>query len=296
MILLLIITIFSLLPLRVLYRIGDVIIYPILYHVVRYRRKVVRKNLEASFPDLTHAELKKIEKRFYHHFVDVIEENIWSYRATEEQMREHMVYANIEDIERWVEEKGGVFFMLGHLGNWEWTPDIQHRYADGEIHQYNVYRKQKHEQADKAILAMREKRSGEGSNVEKNKLLREMVGWKQSHKKFTLGLVADQKPSPSNAHYWTTFLNQDTAFLQGGELLAKRFDYAVTYVHMTCKQRGQYVATVQLITDDATHTAPNEITEKYARLLEQNILEQPEQWLWTHNRWKWGRAAKKTKS
>ena len=32
-----------------------------------------------------------------------------------------------------------------------------------------------------------------------------------------------------------------------------------------------------------------EMTKLYAQLLEQNICAHPEQWLWTHNRWKWGR-------
>lgn len=294
MIILLTITIFSLLPLRALYWLGDVLIYPILFYVVRYRRKLVWQNLTTSFPDKSHAELCVIQKKFYHHLVDVMQESIWSYRASDKEMAAHIEYTNLEEIEHWVEQKNGVFFMLGHLGNWEWTPDIQHRYSNSAIHQYNVYRQQKNPRVDRAILAIREKRSGEGSNIEKNKLLRELVTMKQNGEQFTLGLVADQKPSPKNAHYWTNFLNHETAFLQGGEVLSKRFDYAVTYVHISCPSRGHYVATVKLITDTPQQTAPNEITETFARLLEQNILEQPEQWLWTHNRWKWSKPNAET--
>ena len=286
------IAIFSLLPLRVLYAIGDIFTYPLIYHICGYRKKIVRKNLRLSFPDKNETELKLIEKRFYHHLVDIFAEVIWSYRATDAEMQTHFESINVDKVEQWAQSKGGVIFMLGHLGNWEWTAEVQHRFKQPNMQHYNVYRKLKSHSADNAMTAVREKRSGVGSGIEKNSLLRQLVQLKRADAHFTLGLISDQKPSPRNAHYWTTFLNQDTSFLDGGELLAKKFDYVVTYVHMTCPKRGHYVARVDLITDDAPNTKPNEITEQFARRLEANIIEQPEMWLWSHNRWKWGRDAK----
>ncbi len=283
------ISILSLLPLKVLYFLGDVFTYPLMYYLVGYRKRLVRKNLRLSFPDKSDAERKAIEKRFYHHFVDLIAEVIWSYRATEEDMLAHFESVNVDKVEQWAQQKGGVIFMLGHLGNWEWTAEVQHRFTNPEMQHYNVYRPLNSKSADKAMTAIREKRSGTGSNIEKNFLLRHLVQLKKQQAKFTLGLIADQKPSPRNAHYWTTFLNQDTSFLDGGEVIAKKFDYVVTYVHMTSSRRGHYTARVDLITDNAPAAAPNEITEQFARRLEANIREQPELWLWTHNRWKWQR-------
>jgi len=283
------IKIFSFLPLRILYAIGDAITYPILYYLLRYRRKVVRKNLLLSFPQKENREIKTLEKRFYHHFVDIIAEVIWSYRATKEEMSAHFESVNVDKVESWAQKKGGVIFMLGHLGNWEWTAEVQHRFESPEMQHYNVYRRLKNASADSVMMAVREQRSGKGSCIEKNSLLRELIRLKKKQAKFTLGLIADQKPTPPNAHYWTTFLNQETSFLDGGEILAKKFDFVVTYVHISSPRRGYYTARVDLITDDAPNTAPNEITEQFARRLESNIVEQPELWLWSHNRWKWSR-------
>jgi len=282
--------ILSLLPLRVLYFLGDIFTYPLLYYIVGYRKRLVRKNLRLSFPDKSDKERKAIEKRFYHHLTDLIAEVLWSYRATEADMLEHFESVNVDKVEQWAQEKGGVIFMLGHLGNWEWTAEVQHRFTNPKMQHYNVYRPLNSQSADRAMTAIRECRSGKGSNIEKNLLLRHLVRLKQQQAMFTLGLIADQKPSPRNAHYWTTFLNQDSSFLDGGEVLAKKFDYVVTYVHMTSPRRGYYTARVDLITDNAPATAPNEITEQFARRLEANICEQPELWLWTHNRWKWSRS------
>lgn len=286
-----IIAILSLLPLRALYGLTDTVLYPLMYYAVRYRRNVVNKNLRLSFPEKSEQERKIIEKKFYHHLCDVIAEIIWSYRATDEEMRQHIVFENLSAVEQWAQEKGGVFYMLGHFGNWEWTADVQKRYVSPDIRHYNVYRRLKNASSDRAMTALRDKRSGEGSCIEKNTLLRRLVKLRQEQAKFTLGLISDQKPSPKNAHYWTEFLHQDTSFLDGGEVLARKFDYVVTYVHITCVQRGYYRACIELITDNAPQEPENAITQAFAEHLEANIQEQPEMWLWSHNRWKWKRDA-----
>ncbi|MBQ7191777.1 MAG: hypothetical protein IJS00_02785 [Paludibacteraceae bacterium] len=278
----------SRLPLNALYAIGDAVVYPLMYYVVRYRRKLVRKNLRNSFPDMTDNERRALEKRFYRHFTDVIMEIIWSYRATPEQMREHIIFENLDEIQQWALQKGGIFFLLGHVGNWEWLADVQQHYT-ADIQEYNVYRRLKNPSSDAAMLSLRERRSGKGSGIEKNSLIKRLFDLRQDGKCYSLGLISDQKVSPKNAYYWTTFFHQDTSFLGGGEVLGKKFDKAISYVHATQISRGVYSIRVKLITLDPASTDKGWITEQFARLLEQNILEQPELWLWTHNRWKYTR-------
>lgn len=285
---LLLIRIFSWLPLSVLYFMADTVLYPLMYYVVGYRRKMVDKNLRNSFPEKSDKERKQLEKRFYHHFADTIMEIIYGYRISDEEMRERFVFENVEVVEALAHKNKGVFFMLGHLGNWEWIADIGKRYTDSSIMEYNVYRQLKSPSADKAMLALRNKRGG-GGCIEKSQLLRRLVAMRRQENPITIGLISDQKPSPRNAHVWTTFLNQETAFLDGGEVLARKFGYAVTYVHVESPKRGYYRARFEVISDNPATMNPNDITLAYAKHLEANILESPELWLWTHNRWKWGR-------
>lgn len=285
---LLLIRILSRLPLPLLYFVADALVYPLMYHVVRYRRAVVAKNLRMSFPDKSAKQRRDLERQFYRRFASTIIEIIYGYRISDEEMRERFVFENVELVEELAHKNKGVFFMLGHLGNWEWIADIGKRYTDTSIKEYNVYRQQKSPSADQAMLALRLKRGG-GGCIEKKQLLRQLVAMRHADNPITIGLISDQKPSPRNAHVWTTFLNQETAFLDGGEVLARKFGYAVTYVHVESPKRGYYRARFEVITDNPAATNPTEITLAYARLLEQNILESPELWLWTHNRWKWGR-------
>jgi KDO2-lipid IV(A) lauroyltransferase len=102
-------------------------------------------------------------------------------------------------------------------------------------------------------------------------------------------MLSDQKPSKRSTYAWTQFLNQETAFLNGSEVLAKKFGFSAVYAHILSPKRGYYTVRFELITDNPAAMPDEEMTLKYAALLEQNIHAQPEQWLWTHNRWKWGR-------
>ena len=285
------IRILSRLPLPLLYFVADALVYPLMYHVVRYRRAVVAKNLRMSFPEQSAKQRRDLERQFYRRFASTIMEIIYGYRISDEEMRERFVFENVELVEELAHKNKGVFFMLGHLGNWEWIADIGKRYTDTSIKEYNVYRQQKSPSADQAMLALRLKRGG-GGCIEKKQLLRQLVAMRHADNPITIGLISDQKPSPRNAHVWTTFLNQETAFLDGGEVLARKFGYAVTYVHVESPKRGYYRARFEVITDNPAATNPTEITLAYARLLEQNILESPALWLWTHNRWKWSRMNK----
>ena len=90
----------------------------------------------------------------------------------------------------------------------------------------------------------------------------------------------------NEAHYWTTFLNQDTVFMDGAERLARMMDIPVFYCELTRKSRGYCQVDFELITDASKQTAEGEITEEFARRLEQTIRRDPPYWFWSHRRWK----------
>ena len=282
-----VISLMSRLSLRSLYAIGDYVIFPLLFYVVRYRRKLCYRNMRESFPEWTEEQVRELEKRFYHHFVDVIMEIVRSYRASEEEMQQYIQFANLPDIERWTEANGGLFFMLGHMGNWEWLASIQQWVSPG-VKELNVYRKLKSEAMDKTMLMLRAKRGG--ACVEKQRILREMVRDRAEKQPVTIGLLSDQKPRPEVTRTWVDFLHQQTGFLDGGEVLGKKFGYPVFYLYVTRTQRGYYHVDMKTVSANPKESADGEITTTYARMLERNINEQPFLWLWTHNRWKWQRG------
>ena len=276
----------SRMPLGVHYGIADYILYPLLYHVARYRRKIVAKNLALSFPEKSDAERTRIAKDFYHQFCYTFVESVYGYRISDEEMRQRVVFEGMDEVNRLVDAAGGGIFMLAHFGNWEWMASLQQWLSPG-VTELNVYRRIKSQAMDRLMLDLRAKRGG--ACVEKQRILRELVRFRAEKKPVIVGLLSDQKPRPEVTRTWTTFLNQETGFLDGGEMLGKKFGYPVFYVYITREKRGYYRAKMLPLAANPKETAEGEITLAYARILEQNIQEQPALWLWTHNRWKWKR-------
>ena len=277
-------SILSRLPLKVHYFFADYLLYPLVYYIVRYRREIVAKNLRLSFPEKDKSQRKQIARDFYRLFCYTFVESIYGYRISDEEMRRRVVFEGMEEVNRLVDAAGGGIFMMAHFGNWEWMASIQQWLTPG-VKELNVYRRLKNKAMDQLMLDIRAKRGG--ACVEKQRILREIVRYRAEKQPITVGLLSDQKPRPEVTRTWTTFLHQETGFLDGGEVLGKKFGYPVFYLYITRKERGYYRVQMKTIAAEPKETAEGEITTAYARMLEQNIQEQPALWLWTHNRWKW---------
>lgn len=258
-----------------------------MYHVVRYRRKMTAKNLASAFPEKSEAEREQLARAFYHQFCDTIVESIYGYRCPDDEMRERVVFEHMDEVNRLVDAAGGGIFMLAHFGNWEWMASIQQWLSEG-VTELNVYRQLKNKAMDRLMLAIRAKRGG--ACVEKQRILREMVRYRAEKRPMTVGLLSDQKPRPEVTRTWVQFLHQETGFLDGGEVLGKKFGFPVFYLYITRTERGYYHVNMRTLAAAPKNTAEGEITKSYAQILEKNIQEQPELWLWTHNRWKWKRV------
>ncbi len=275
------------LPLRVLYLFSD-ILFPVVYYVVRYRRAVVRQNLQNSFPEKSPAELLKIEKRFYRFFCDLFIETAYQLHISEKEMQRRLDAGNIEDILKHYENGKSVMLMSAHYGNWEWASSISLSLPPDKP-MYNIYRKLTNEKFGEFTDKLRLK-FGSGT-IETKSVLRTMVKQRSEGKLICYGMISDQSPRRANIHYWTKFLNQDTPVLTGTEELAKKFDFPVVYIHILRVKRGYYKCEYYPVSDSPKETAEFEITEKYMQILEKKIREVPEYYLWTHKRWKYKQLA-----
>lgn len=273
----------SRLPLGVLYAFGFTA-YAILYYVVRYRRKVVYKNLSESFPEKSPKELRYIAKDFYLNFADYVVETIRLGGISKRNIASRMTYENLELIKKYLDEGRPVVGYFSHCFNWEWVTSLGFAAAHPGCELSEVYRPLKSKWMDAYMLRIRQRL---GTRCyPKATVFRELIRRRREGITTFTGFMSDQKPSHNDAGYPTMFLNHPTAMITGTETVARKLGAAVVYFDMTKLQRGRYHMRIVPMTDDATTAAPNQLTEQYARLLEANIRRQPSIWLWTHRRWK----------
>lgn len=271
------------LPLRVLFLFSD-LLYLLVYHIVRYRRHVVRRNLRNAFPQESESYRRHIERRFYRHFCDYFFETIKLLHISDKQMRRRMQFVDSELLESELNSGRSVIMMLGHYGNWEYISSISLWIDTPNARLGQIYRPLKNKWFDRLFLRIRS-RFGL-TCIPKANTLRDLLTVRASGKQSGTGFIADQTPSPANIHHWITFLNQDTPVLTGGETIAKKLDMAVMYFDVEKIKRGYYRATIRKIELDPRSCPDFEITDRYMALMEETIRRAPEYWLWTHNRWK----------
>lgn len=273
-------------PFWLLYLKSD-LYYVMVYHVLRYRRKVVRQNLLRSFPEKDTKEIKAIERRYYRNLCDLFVEAPKMLRMKPNGYKYRIHYTNPELITRLQEEHKNVFYAIPHSGNWEWfgkmMPDLSNHNC------LAVYKKVQNPIFEQLMLNLRTYDCAL-EMMESNSALRRLTQLRD-HQNAVL-MVADQTPFGRETDYWTDFLHQDTCWFTGLERMAKMFDYAVVFTDMRRKDRGRYEVTFELITDDAKTTEKGYIMEQYVRLTERSIHEQPDNWLWSHRRWKHQRPQK----
>ncbi len=269
----------SLLPFGILYIISD-FLYVVLYYVIGYRKKVVEQNLTNSFPTKTKDEIKIITKLFYRHLADLIIESVKLFSISQKEISKRFVVTNPEIIDQFSNQNRSVILVGGHFNNWE----ILAVGIDQQIKHQSValYARLSNAFFEKVMLSTRGI-FGLRMVTTKN-TVRYFADDSPNNTATIFG--GDQSPTHNKNVIWTHFLNQETAVAFGTEKYASKYNYPVIYGGITKVKRGYYSFKLTLITDQPNQMEHGWITTEHTRILETQILEKPEFWLWTHKRWK----------
>ncbi|MBI3135054.1 MAG: lysophospholipid acyltransferase family protein [Bacteroidetes bacterium] len=278
----------SFLPLGVLYFISSVIAF-LTYHVVRYRRKVVRQNLKAAFPEKSDKEIKAIEVGFYKHFCDFIMESIKAISISEKQLAKRTSIKNPELIEKFYAANKNLIVTCGHYNNWEFYALSLPKLLKYKT--YSVYQPLKNTFYDTILYNSRIRN---GMTLIKTRDLLPFFSEQKNEKRMVI-IVNDQSPSNIQTAHWNTFLNQPTGWNIGPEKLAKKYDYAVLFGYSKRVRRGYYEVEFSTISENPTAMPDGTITNAYSKILEDLIISNPRFWLWSHKRWKHPQPLKQEK-
>lgn len=274
-----IITPLSYLPLWVLYLFTD-FLFIILSVFIPYRKTVIDKNIENSFPDLSMKERLRLRRKFYRHFTDILAESVKSLTFSERFIQKHIKVLNPEVMNDFYSKNRNVIFVSGHYNNWEWMVNgmpllFKHKAIGIGMPLSSKFWDKK----------LNERRSRYGMTIAHSKNYKQVLHENSGNCHAVL-VLADQSPGDSLKSYWADFLNQKTAVAFGAELMAHQLDYPVVFYAMRKVKRGYFEIELTEITNNPLNEEWGSITNKHVSLLEKEIIRQPENWLWSHKRWK----------
>jgi Kdo2-lipid IVA lauroyltransferase/acyltransferase len=270
----------SRLPLSVLYLLSDLLFF-VGYYVIRYRRDVVKKNLKRSFPDKSDLELKTIERKFYHNLCDYPVEALKILTMSPKDIARRMIVRNPELIKSYMAQNQSMIFLTSHQFNWEWM--LSSLSLSTGLTIYYVYQEQSSKFFDDFTHLIRMRFGPQP--IKRERVAREVI--RRRGTLHAVALLADQFPGPvQDKRYWTEFLNQDTAFFAGTDQIAIATQYPVFFFATKRLKRGYYDLEIQPLAFPPYKKDEINVVKVYASNMEKAIHRQPDNWLWSHDRWK----------
>ncbi|MFV0237107.1 MAG: lysophospholipid acyltransferase family protein [Flavobacteriales bacterium] len=270
---------FSRLPFRILYIISD-LSFVFNYYIIRYRKGVVMSNIANSFPEKSELEQKKIVKKFYRNLSDYLVESIKGLTISKEELNKRMLFSNIEEINSTKERN--VTLLSGHVFNFEWYVSLMLK-VDYEGFHY-IYKPLRSKFMNDKVNHLRRKFDAEG--IPAKLTLRKVVKIPNDGKHMFY-FLSDQSPKKENVKHSLRFLNQETAVYRGYEDIVNKYNQIPVYADTVKIKRGYYKTTFRKIKpEDGVKFCENELVSAFYEHLTKTIQRNPDNWLWSHKRWK----------
>lgn len=235
--------------------------------------------MDVVFPDKSVEFRRDMERKFIRHFGDVIAEFIKAWSMSGAELRRRFK-VHIDEEMRDILLNEDVFIAGAHVNNWEWAV-----ITAGDrmpVRTVAVYKPLSNRVMDKLMLDLRKKIRTE--MVPMALVIRDILSQDKSPSVYFF--LSDQSTPFTMTAHWPVFFGRKTPFVSGMSAMAVRRNIPIYYLYIEKIRRGYYEARFTLMVKETEKLTPEEITGIYSKKLMENILNQPECWLWTHKRWK----------
>lgn len=270
----------SMMPFRLLYIFSD-FIYLIVYYVIGYRKRIVRENLALTFPNLSFQERLIIEKKSFHHLCDMFLEMIKTMSISKKEINKRFIFTNLEVYKKLEDKQKSIALLVAHYASYEWVISMN---AHVTYEGYGIYKKINNPYFDKLVRSIRSK--FKATLITNKETIPTIIENNKNNKLSVYGFASDQSPKIESVYHWQKFLGIDVPVHTGAEMLAKKYDMNVVFLKVKKVKRGYYQASFEILSENAKEIPDYQITDQFLNLVEQQIRETPEYYLWTHKRWK----------
>jgi KDO2-lipid IV(A) lauroyltransferase len=243
------------------------------------------RQLSESFPERSEAEIAELCGEYYHILAETFVGTMTLAGMSEQKKHEVLDVTVPEHIMKVVEGKHFVY-LSSHHNFWEFAQFAGLKFTNHLT--LCAYHPLTSKAWDELYYHLRY--SKDALPVPSSQLIRYFLQHRKDGvdgRQLLLGLIADQNSPPKGEVHWYDFLHHKTLFFEGGEQMAVKFNLPVLYLSMSRVSAGKYRGEVILLYDGDESVEKHEITERYVRQLERDILREPAAWMWSHRRWKY---------
>ncbi|MFN8277804.1 MAG: hypothetical protein U0T84_09985 [Chitinophagales bacterium] len=270
----------SKLPFAALIKLSDAVAW-LLESVIRYRHDVVYENLKNAFPDKRDEERAAIAHKFYRHLSDRLFETIKMQSITKAELLNRVSFPEYEKATSLVDRGQSIVAVMGHCGSWEMACLAASAFLP-EYSLYSVFTPVANRYFNQYFIQLR---SRFGMRLYS---MKEMVQHlRRGFGEASIGMyVADQGHSNPDRAYWRQFLHQETNFMTGPARFALAHQSALVFVDIRQTGRMRYAVVPEVLTTTPQLCSETALTDMFVNRLEQQIRQNPADWLWSHKRWK----------
>lgn len=236
-------------------------------------------NLQLSFPEKTEKEILAMTKKYFHNLCDSIVETIKLLSISEKNLNKR-IKGNWEVMRIAYEQNRTPQGYLAHQFNWEWGTVVANYNMPKTF--TGVYLPLSSPTFEKVMQKIR---TSSGTKIIPLQEMMSVLAQVQQEE-IVWGFIADQNPSEPRRALWYDFFHRKTAFAKGAEFVARRYNNMVFFGEIIKLKRGYYEIKLELAFPEPKETKEGEITSAYVQFLENSIKRQPENWVWSHRRWK----------
>lgn len=268
---------FRLVPFWLLYIQSDVFRF-ILFDIFQYRKRIILDNLRKAFPEKNEKEIKQIAKKFYKNFMDILLEGLKGMTMSDKSVYKRYKLLNPELTDAYFEQGKSVLTVGGHYASWEWGVSIDKHIKHNSV---CVYKAVKNKRLNDFMRQKRERWGMKQISMEKTRTI-----FKDLENPKFIVLIADQSPGDLPKAIWVDFFGRFTPCIHGPEAYCTIFNFPLIFLDFQRTRRGHYTLELSLLSENPKSLEKEAVTQLYMSKLEEVIRKKPEDWMWTHKRWK----------
>ena len=270
----------SMLSFKALYLFSD-FVYLIIYYVIGYRKKTVRENLALALPHLPDQERLDIEKKSFRHLCDMFLEMIKTMTISKKEISKRFTFTNLDVYKKLETQEKSIAMMMAHYASYEWAISMNtHATYSG----FAIYKKIANPYFDTLVRNIRSR--FKATLITTKETVPCITNNKKNNLLSVFGFASDQSHKAESAFHWQKFMGIEVPVHTGAEMLSKKHNMNVIFLKVKKVNRGYYEASFEILSENVNEVPNYEITDKFLKLVEQQIYEAPEYYLWTHKRWK----------